>query len=76
MTDTAEKVLAIATEYLGPSAGKFLDRQTRGHMEDQPFELIEPFHTEKLAFWIIVSAKLLIGKEKAEEFSKRVSEIK
>lgn len=76
MTDTAEKVLAISIEYLGPAAQKFLDRQTKGHMEELAFELIEPFHLEKLSFWIGVSSKLLIGKDKSAEFAKKVAEIK
>ncbi len=76
MTDTAQKVLAIAAEYLGPGAEKFLDRQTKGHMDNQEFELIEPFHLEKLAFWVNVSAKLTMGKDKAAEFARKINELK
>ena len=76
MTDTAQKVLKIAEEYMGPNAEKFLERQTQGHMDSQPFELIEPFHLEKLAFWVNVSAKLMIGKDKAAEFARRINELK
>jgi hypothetical protein len=36
MTQTAQKVLTIAVEYLGPAAQKFLERQTKGHMDEQP----------------------------------------
>jgi hypothetical protein len=75
MTETAQRVLAIATEYLGPAALKFLERQTKGHMDEQTFEMIEHIHLEKLAFWIGVSAKLVIDKDKAVEFAKRIAEI-
>jgi len=76
MTETAQKVLEISVKYLGPAAEKFLDRQTKGHMDDLAFELIEPFHLEKLSFWIGVSAKLMLDKDKASEFAKKVAQVK
>jgi hypothetical protein len=76
MTETAQRVLEIAIKYLGPGAEKFLDRQTKGHMDDLAFELIEPFHLEKLSFWIGVSAKLMLDKNKASEFAKKVAQVK
>jgi len=72
MSETAKKVLEIAVEYLGPAAAKFLNRQTESHMDNLPFRLIDSANIEKLSFWIGVSGKLVLDKDRAEEFKNRV----
>ncbi len=75
MTVTAEQVIQVASRYLGPEAKRFLERQA-GHLENgATLENLRPEDVEKLAWWVNVSAKLIMDKEKAKELSIKISSI-
>ena len=71
----ADAVLKLTTEYVGPSAKAFLERQTRSHMGGLEFGNIDRSNAADLARWVNVSAGLLIGKEKAKELSERILKV-
>lgn len=64
MNALADKVLRIATTYLGPAAGIFLERQTRGHMGGLALADLREEHLPKLLYWVKTSSELVI-KEKS-----------
>jgi hypothetical protein len=70
-----EKVTAIAVSYLGPAARIFLERQTKTHMNGLLFANLERQHLPELKKWVLISASLLIDKQKAEEFSERIGKL-
>lgn len=53
-----ESVVEIATDYLGPTARRFIDRQIESHSNKQPANLSAK-DLEQLIDWIKVSLALL-----------------
>jgi len=72
MSAVSEAVLKETTGYLGPASKQFLERQTKRHMNDLPFEDLELKHLPELAKWIKISAGLIIDKKKADELSEKI----
>ena len=72
MSGLSEEVLALSVPYLGPAAKKFLERQTRSHMDGLGFDQLQKGHLHELGKWIEVSAGLLIEKAKAKELADRI----
>ena len=72
MNALAEKILGITVEYVGPAAERFLDRQTKSHLNGLNFADLEQKHLPELSRWIVVSASLLIDKTRAEELSNKI----
>lgn len=68
----AKRVLLITSNYLGPEARRFLDRQIRHVDKDLLLEDIKQDHIEKLAWWVFVSGKLIMQDEKAKKMSDEV----
>jgi len=68
-SDLAERVLEVATDYVGPAAARFLERELRaiGVTEGMPIQLVRP-----LAERIRHSARSLMDPNRAEEFADRV----
>jgi hypothetical protein len=75
MSDLANQVLNIAVAYLGPAAKQFLERQCTAHLSTS-FENLSGGDIAELGKWINISAGLVIGKDKAEEFSNKVLALK
>jgi len=75
MSDLSNKVLDIAVTYLGPAAKQFLERQCSAHLSSS-FDALAPDQLPDLAKWIGISAGLVIGKDKAEEFANKVLALK
>ncbi len=75
MSTLSEKVLTISTDYLGPASKVFLERQTNAHMNGLKFEDLKSGNIPELVKWIRISANLLIGKERAEEFADKISKV-
>ncbi len=73
MTPLAQKVLETTTPYLGPASKIFLDRQTKRHMNGVIFDYLEKDHLPDLSHWVMISAGLLIDKNKAKELSEKIS---
>ena len=66
-----DDVVKIAKEYVGPAGQKFVDRQISGHLGVSPSE-INSENMAELAKWCLSSGKMLIGDDKAKEFSEKV----
>ncbi len=75
VTELAQKVLTITTPYLGPASKIFLDRQTKRHMNGVVFDYIESDHLPDLSRWVLISAGLLIDKDKAKELSQKIASL-
>ena len=73
MTELAQKVLELATLYLGPASKVFLDRQTQYHMNGLMFDELERKHLPPLSHWVRISAGLLIDKTRAKELSEKIA---
>jgi hypothetical protein len=65
MSATSDTVLAVTTKFLGPAARRFLERQTKFHMQNVSFDAIGPDGLPMLLKWIHTSGKLVID-DKAE----------
>ncbi|XHH08017.1 MAG: hypothetical protein ACFCUE_10625 [Candidatus Bathyarchaeia archaeon] len=72
MTELSEKVLKLASSYIGPVAQRFLERQTTSHMNGLQFNTIEKRHLPELSKWVNISAGLLIDKAKAQELANKI----
>lgn len=72
ITALSEKVLAVTIQYLGPASKRFLDRQTKFHLDGLEFDDIGPQHIPELAKWINISGQLIVDKAKAEELSEKI----
>ncbi|WOF16666.1 hypothetical protein F1737_08170 [Methanoplanus sp. FWC-SCC4] len=75
MSLISDKVLKEVTFYLGPAAERFLERQTKYHMDGLAFKDIERKHLKDLAYWLKVSGGLIIDKGKAEEMARKVENL-
>lgn len=75
MSELSDKVLNVTKEYLGPAAEIFLNRQTKKHMQGLDFRNLEREHLLEFTKWVGLSAGLLIGKEKAKELCKKISQL-
>lgn len=71
MSALSEKILAIATNFLGVGARKFLDRQAR-HLNLDNYEMIGEEHLEQFAWWVGVSSKFLLDPRRAAEFTLQI----
>ena len=72
MSMLSDKVAALAVNYFGPAARKFLERQTAAHMHGIAFDDLQKKDLAELAKWINVSGSLIIDKPKAKELSDKV----
>ncbi len=61
MSAVSDKVLSIATKFLGPASGVFLERQTAGHMNGLKFEDVHYEHLPELFKWVKLSSRHYIG---------------
>jgi hypothetical protein len=75
MSETSDKVLAIASIYFGPAAKTFLERQTLKHMNGISFDNISKANLPELSRWVGISASLILDKAKAEEFSALIGKL-
>ena len=75
ITALSEAVLAESIKYLGPAAKRFLERQTKFHLDGLEFDSLSPQHIPELAKWVDISAQLLIEKGKAAELSEKIKKM-
>lgn len=75
MSILSEKVLKLTVEYIGPSAERFLERQTSVHLNGLAFKDLAPSHLPELCKWVNTSGGLLVGKEKAAELAGKISKL-
>jgi hypothetical protein len=72
MSALSEKVVTLSTQYLGPAAKVFLERQTKAHMGGLAFDTLDRQHLPDLAKWVYTSGKLIIDPTKAKELSDKI----
>jgi hypothetical protein len=53
-----EQVVAATSPYLGPAAGRFIDRQVQNHLHKEPAALL-PSDMAKLIDWIRIAVSFL-----------------
>jgi hypothetical protein len=75
MSALSDKVLSISVEYLGPAAKVFLERQTMAHLNGVSFDTLEGKHIPDLQKWVLISANLIIEKDKATELAARIGKL-
>jgi hypothetical protein len=75
MSDISEKVLALSTQYLGPAARIFLERQTKAHMNGLSLDAIEKKDLPELSRWVNISASLIIDKNKAKDLADKIGSL-
>lgn len=75
MSVLSEKVLKVTVEYIGPSAERFLERQTAAHLNGLAFKDLGPEHLPELSKWVNTSAGLLVGKDKAAELAGKIAKM-
>jgi len=73
MSDLSEKVVSIATDYMGPAAKFFLERQTKFHLGGIGIDQLEKKHMPEFVKWVGISSALLMDKGKAEEMTNKIS---
>lgn len=73
MINLSEEIVKLSTNYLGPAAKTFLERQTKVHMGGINFSDITKDKIPELSKWVNISAALLIDKEKANELSNKIA---
>lgn len=74
MSDVSERALVIATNYLGPAAKRFLERQCKLHLNVE-FDNINRTNLPDLAKWVKTSATFITDAEKAERLGNEISRI-
>lgn len=71
MNGIYQQLLTITEKYLSKDGQRFLDRQIKGHLNKPPEEII-PEDRVELAHWCMVSAALLVGTAKAQNFANEI----
>ncbi len=67
-----DDAVKVAKDYLGPAAGKFIDRQIKAHLDIADGSQLTKDHLEELSKWCFTSGKLLVDEAKAKELSDKV----
>lgn len=75
MSDISEKVLAITVQVLGPASRRFLERQTKFHLDGLEFDDLKKEHIPELAKWVGISAQLIIDEKKAAMLAETIKKI-
>lgn len=74
-TSLYDSVIQITTDYLGPAAGRFIDRQIENHLQKQPQDLRKK-DLDVLINWSKVAIALLTeDKAVVDEFSRRLAKL-
>ncbi len=63
MSGVSATVVAIATRYLGPAAGVFLDRQAKSHLGAPSLSELTPDQWPVFLYWVGLSSNLLINEK-------------
>ncbi len=69
------EVVDISRDYLGPAAARFIDRQIKTHLEQEPRHL-SPKDLSELMDWIKLAFSVLTNDEKVtQEYIKRLQNL-
>lgn len=70
-----DRIVEVTTDYLGPAAERFIDRQVQNHLQKQPAELNEE-DLQKLIDWIRVAVSVLTDDSSlVREYTARLQEL-
>jgi hypothetical protein len=75
MSQLSQQVLDVTVQYLGPAAERFLERQTKAHMNGLPFTDLKSSDIPTLTTWVRTSASLIVDKKKADELAEKISQL-
>jgi hypothetical protein len=75
MSDISEKVLAITIQVLGPASRRFLERQTKFHLDGLEFDDLKKEHIPELAKWVGISAQLIVDEKKASQLADKIKNL-
>ena len=75
MSDISEKVLAITIQVLGPASRRFLERQTKFHLDGLEFDDLKKEHIPELAKWVGISAQLVVDEKKASQLADKIKNL-
>ena len=76
MSDVSEKVLAITVQVLGPASRRFLERQTKFHMNGLEFDAVTREQLPELAKWVGISAQLIVDEKKAAMLADMIKNVR
>ncbi len=71
MTEFYDRTLKVFSKYFSGSAGEILDRQIIYHLKKTP-ETLEESDKSELAKWSLISGRLVLGNEKAEQLENEI----
>ena len=73
--DLYNKLVAITSDYLGPAANRFIDRQIQNHLNKEP-QAVTIKDLELLNDWMKISVALLTENPKIrKEYAKRLASL-
>ncbi len=75
MSDISEKVLAITVQVMGPASRRFLERQTKFHLDGLEFDDLTKDHIPELAKWVGISAQLIVDDKKAAMLAETIKKL-
>jgi len=75
MSDISEKVLAITIQVLGPASRRFLERQTKFHLDGLEFDDLKKEHIPELAKWVGISTQLIVDEKKASQLADKIKNL-
>jgi hypothetical protein len=75
MPDVSEKVFEITVQVLGPASRRFLERQTKFHLNGLEFDNITREHIPELAKWVGISAQLIVDEKKVTMLVDKIKKV-
>jgi hypothetical protein len=75
MNELTEKVLSVATTYLGPAAKIFVKLQVQSHMHNIDLDTLKKENLQELAKWLKIASSSIIDKSKAEELASKIAKL-
>jgi|ADurb_Ile_02_Slu_FD_contig_41_1559696_length_640_multi_3_in_0_out_0_2 hypothetical protein len=75
MSEISEKVLALTVQVLGPASRRFLERQTRFHLDGLEFDDLEKEHIPELSKWVGISARLIVDDKQAAMLAEMIKKV-
>ncbi len=75
MSDISEKVLAITVQVMGPASRRFLERQTKFHLDGLEFDDLTKDHIPELSKWVGISAQLIVDDKKAAMLAETIKKL-
>jgi hypothetical protein len=75
MNELTEKILSVATAYLGPAAKIFVKLQVQSHMHNVDLDTLKKENLQELAKWLRIASASIIDKNKADELASKISKL-